>query len=191
MSVNFNKTGVIKTSGNEINKNLCLDTTKDFGKSHTTYGIVDFNLSESLIENQKYTITAKVNTSSEKKSVAFYLSGGSLQLSSWLVINNDKIYKATFTANSNHASNTAGSGHGYIRVYVSNNTTSQGSTTVTGTANVDWLKLEKGTLSTPWCMNENDWGYVGNNHGFIETRDTSEIMSVYENHIQTTEFIEY
>ena len=115
-----------------------------------------------------------------------------MNLSPWMLVNDKKIYQATFTANSNHASSTNWGGHGYIRVYASNNSgKSQGSTTVTGTANVDWLKIEKGELSTPWCMNENDWGYVGDVHGFIETRDTSKIMSVYENHIQTTEFIEY
>ena len=47
-------------------------------------------------------------------------------------------------------SQTSGNGFGFCRVYVSNNIGGQGSTTVTGTANVDWIKIEKGNIATPW-----------------------------------------
>lgn len=185
--VKFEKTGIVRTSGETINANICVDTGKDFGKSHTSYNINDYNLTESLVANQKYTISAKVNTSSEKKSVAFYLSGGSMALCNWLPITDDGYYKATFTATSNHASSTNGLGHGYIRVYVSNNQGTQGSTSLSGTASVDWLKLESGEVATPWILNEADDGY-SSIHGLAEIGSG---LSVYENHIQTTEFIEW
>ena len=100
---------------------------------------------------------------------------------------NDGYYESTFTATSTHASNTAGAGHGYIRVYVSNNSGMQGSTALSGTANVDWLKIEKGEVATPWILNEADEGY-SSTHGLAEKGSG---MSVYENYIQTTEFIEW
>lgn len=188
MGVPFNKTGILSASGMNINANLCINSTKDYNASHGSYAIADFNLSESLVANQKYTISAHINTSEEKKSVGFYLSGGSMVLVNWRPITEDGFYSGTFTATSTHASNTAGAGHGFIRVYVSNNTSAQGSTAVTGTANVDWIKLEIGETATPWTMNPLDYGYVDSAHGFIETGD---LMRVYDGRIDTTEFIEY
>ena len=81
---------------------------------------------------------------------------GSMNLGSWQAVTESGIYKVTFTATSAHASNTARAGHGYIRVYSSNNTGTQGSTAITGTANVGWLKLELGETATPWCANSAD-----------------------------------
>lgn len=216
ISVQFFKTGVVSTSKDSVNRNLCLDTLKDVNTTHTTYNVCDFNLSESLIEGQQYTISAKVNTSSHKKSVGFYLSGGSMNLGSWQAVTESGIYKVTFTATSAHASNTAGAGHGYIRVYSSNNTSIQGSTTVTGTANVGWLKLEEGNTATHWCANSADskqmliidyltdengtiltdengeeLGYSvtdTNWHGFVEGYNA---MSIFHDHIMMNEIIEW
>lgn len=50
------------------------------------------------------------------------------------------------------------------------------------------VKLELGTTPTVWIPHENDYGYIGNTFGFIETGDK---MSIYEGHIETPEFIEY
>lgn len=195
---------------------MCLDTLKDSGSTHTTYNICDFNLAESLVEGQKYTISAMVNTSEEKKTVAFYLSGGSMALSGWKAVTESGIYKATFTATAAHASNTAGAGHGYIRVYSSNNTGTQGSTAITGTANVEWLKVEVGETATQWCANSADskqmliidyltdengtiltdengeeLGYSvtdTNWHGFVEGYNA---MSIFHDHIMMNEIIEW
>lgn len=49
-------------------------------------------------------------------------------------------------------------------------------------------KLEEGNIATPWTMNPNDWGYIENQHGFLETGD---IMSMFDTHIRANEFIEY
>lgn len=183
ISVQFFKTGVVSVSKTSENKNLCLDTLKDAGKVHTTYNVCDYNLSESLVEGKKYTISAKVNTSSEKKSVAFYLSGGSMKLGGWFAVKDSGAYTATFTATAAHASSASGGGHGYLRVYTSNNSDIQGSTALTGTANVEWIKLEEGSTVTPWCANSAD-----EEHGFIEGSD---IMSIYPNLVSMNEIIEW
>jgi len=187
MSASFHKTGVITANGNNINENLCIDSMKNFGQSSTAYNVVQYNLSESLIEGDKYTISAKVNMSEERASVAFYLSGGSYKLVGWLLRNDTGMYSGTFTATATHAASTAGDGHGYVRVYSSSNATG-GNGSLAGTANVDWIKLEKGELVTPWCQNAADYGYVGLSHGFIEIGD---MMKIYDEYIETAEFIEF
>lgn len=140
------------------NQNLLLDTLKDNGNSHTTYNIADYNFSESLVSGQTYTITAKINASPEKIYVGFYHSGGSTSMSGWVPVTTDGLYTKTFTANSTMAGYTAGAGHGYCRVYISNNPSgTQGSYTLAGSANVVWIKIEKGNKSTiPWCFNKSE-----------------------------------
>ena len=187
MSVNIAKNGIITASMDLIDKNLLIDTLKDSGKSHTTYGIVDFNFSESVVSGNKYTIIAKIITSSEKKSINFYHSGGSYNMSSWLPISNDGIYKVTFTATSNMASQTSGNGHGFCRVYSSNNTNAQGSTAVTGTANVEWIKIYAGEKNSMWTPNELDSYFVTNYHGFIEDDD---IAKIFKSHVEANQFYE-
>lgn len=136
--------------------NLIIDTLKDRGNSHTTYNVADFNFSEALVSGDTYTVSAKITVSSEKKGICFYHSGGSYQMGSWTPVNDTGVYTATFTATDAMASQTGGIGYGYCRVYVSNNTAQQGSTAVTGTANVEWIKVEKGGVATPWCPNPAD-----------------------------------
>lgn len=53
-------------------------------------------------------------------------------------------------------------------------------------------KIEVGTSfdeATPWCLNENDWGYIDrNNHGFVTEGD---IMKMFDSQIQANDFIEW
>ena len=108
-------------------------------------------------------------------------------MGAWQPISPNNIYNITFTANSNMASQTSGIGYGFCRVYVSNNNaTMQGSTTVTGTANVEWIKITKGEYATVWSANPLDSYYISN-HGFMEE---SEITRIFKNHIEAYQFYE-
>lgn len=163
--------------------NMLKDSTAEYGQSRTTYDIGDFNLSESLVEGNTYTVRAKINTSEEKKSVGFYFSGGSIPISGWLPISANGIYTQTFTATAEMASGTLGDGHGYVRIYVSNREgKSQSGTALSGTANVDWVKLEKGSTATPWKPNPADDLY--SQMGFADNiiYDTSGFCRNGENH---------
>lgn len=82
----------------------------------------------------------------------------------------------TFTTNANTTRN----------IYIGITT---GETSVT--TQMCGIKIEKGTVATPWTMNENDWGFVGNDHGFIEKFNGEHPMSVYEGHYEMDEIIEY
>lgn len=151
------------------NQNLLLNTLKDNGKTHTTYDIADYNFSESLVSGQAYTITAKINTSSEKTYVGFYHSGGSTSMSGWVPVTADGLYTKTFTADSTMAGYTTGAGHGFCRVYISNNPSgTQGSYALAGSANVVWIKIEKGNKPTiPWCFNKSEISQIVlDNSGF-------------------------
>ena len=132
-------------------RNLLADTKKDKDQTHSTYNICDFNFTESIVEGEVYTLSASVTTSAEKKGIAFYHSGGSIIMGTWYPISADGLYVATFTGTAAMAAQTQGLGHGFCRVYVSNNNaTAQGSTPITGTANVNWIKIEKGAKATDW-----------------------------------------
>lgn len=50
------------------------------------------------------------------------------------------------------------------------------------------FKLEIGEQATPWIPHKEDWGYIGADHGYIENGD---LMKIYHERVDTTEFIEY
>lgn len=144
-------------------RNLLRDTKKDAGENHTTYDLAWFDFTEHLIEGEEYTISAKITTSSERKSVAFYHSGWAIFMVDWVPVTANGIYTRTFTATSEMASQTSHIGYGYCMVFASNNVGSQGSTPVTGTGHVDWIQIEKGNKATDWSPAPDDIRVGGTN----------------------------
>lgn len=142
--------------------NLLANSKKDAGQSHSTYNVCDFDFTEQLKEGQKYTLTAKVNVSADKKAVRFYHSGGATAFSpAWLPVSEDGTYTVTFTATAAMAEKTGGAyGFGFCRCYASNNT-SGGYTPLTGTANVEWIQIERGNRASDWSSSAKDIGIAG------------------------------
>lgn len=220
MAVSFNKTGIINASGNEIGKNYMpksldmalgsssptLGRWRNAGTSTMTksrvqiypniygfqnegiqtandgscYGIDSFPMEPST----QYTISLDARIISGTEGYAgFAIHNCTFGDGSHTKI--DKGYRVTplttdwtrcwltFTTNTNATRN----------IYIGITT---GDTSVT--TQMCKVKLELGSTATPWIPNESDWGYTGNTFAFIESGDK---MSVYPNHIQTPEFIEY
>ena len=111
--------------------------------------------------------------SNEKKAFAVYHSGGSIMCGPWIANAGNGIYKWSFEATSAMASQTTGGGYGYARVYVSNNTGPQGSTALSGTANVEWIKIEEGSISTGFIPNSTDTLYSVLGLNLATIRDVS------------------
>ena len=143
------------------NENLLLDTMKDKDQTHTTYNFADFHFSKSLVSGNTYTVTCKINLSEERKHIMVCHSGGTMGMVAWDK-NTSGIYSGSFTATSNMSSQTSGSGHGYARVYVSTiEGNIQGSNPLSGSGNVEWIKIEEGSVATPYIPNTADPAYSG------------------------------
>ena len=129
-------------------RNLLLKSKEGISINPSEYFCAAFELSEELVEGEEYTIQCNANCSSEKKSMAAYVGGGTYEcvdFTSWIAVEGDNTYVHTFTATADMVS-----ANDYIRIYASNNLGSQGSTEVTGTCVVNWIKLEKGNKATDW-----------------------------------------
>lgn len=129
-------------------RNLLLNSKEGTLKNPEQYLCAAFELSEEFIAGEQYTIQCNATCSSEKKAMAAYVGSGSHPCASfdkWPVVEGENTYVYTFTASESMVS-----AENYIYFYASNNTGAQGSTTVTGTCNVNWAKLEKGNRATDW-----------------------------------------
>lgn len=191
MAVSFNKSGIVNASGIIANDNLLRLTPKSV--TPTAYCACQLKFDEKLVANQSYTMQLwDVNVSHSEKSEAalgvwIYWGGGSVSLFDWHGTNYftdghaDYLVK-TFTPTETQV-NHSNAANLWFNVYNSVGY-------VAGTLNLTigrW-KLEKGNIATPWSFNINDDNYIPSIHGFVEDNDH---MSVYPNHIQTPEFIEY
>lgn len=158
-----------------IGANL-LKNSIDKNQSTTAYMVKSYNLSEMLTVNQQYTYQIKANLSDEKKMIGIWVGGGSY-CAGTSQKNKSGMYSVTFTASSNMADKT------YVNVYCSNNTGVQGSTAVTGTCEIEWIKLEKGSMATPWVPNINDDIY--------SSLDIATMSKTIVSPIKATDFYEY
>ena len=194
MSVQFNKTGVINTTGG-IGENLVLNSLTKTA-SHLTSGneYIAIALGQSYMDIESGTtvtisfdLEIVYNTSSSYFQIYNTNNKGPKQINGVNIGSQvfggetvgttikKRVYGVTTIVD--RASPTA-TGN-YIEFY-----------STYGTGNVfkiSNLKIEVGSTPTPYCLNNNELG-GGSNHGFVEAGN---MMKVAQNYIQTTDFIEY
>lgn len=159
-----------KIDGIEVGgRNLLLKSKDTSRLAPEAYNAAFYFLAEELVNGERYTIQINATTTSEKKSIALYIGGGNVSATPFLpTVTGTKTYIYTFTAT---ASMVSAANH--VNVYCSNNSSSQGSTAVTGKCTVNWIKLEKGTKATDWSPAPEDVDSVLNTHTEqISTHDT-------------------
>ena len=116
------------------------------------YAVTSYELSETLVLNQIYTITMKAKLTPDLKWIGIWSDGGGTQFADCQARNENNFYKWTVTCNSSNAT------HNIFTIFASNNNVGvmQGNTPKTGTCEIEWIKLEKGSIATPWCPNSAD-----------------------------------
>ena len=196
MAVSFNKNGIVNASGNEIGKNLIIDSLNktvshlesgneyipiDLGQSYMdvpsgTTITISFDLEIKYVTQSTYFQVYNTNNKGPKqitgKNIGSQVFGGAAV--------GDTIKKRVSLTTTIVDRDSPTATKNYMEFYSTYNTGN--------VFKVSNLKMELGSTATPWIPNESDWGYTGNTFAFIESGDK---MSVYPNHIQTPEFIEY
>lgn len=116
------------------------------------YAVTSYELSETLVLNQIYTITMKAKLTPDLKWIGIWSDGGGTNFAGCQARNENNFYKWTVTCNSSNAT------HNIFTIFASNNDVGvmQGNTPKTGTCEIEWIKLEKGSVATPWCPNPID-----------------------------------
>ena len=131
-------------------ENLVKDSNKKIISGD--YAVTSYKLSEALVLNQIYTITMKAKLTPDLKWIGIWSDGGGTMFTDCQARNENNFYKWTVTCNSSNAT------HNIFTIFASNNNVGvmQGSTPKTGTCEIEWIKLEKGSIATPWCPSSAD-----------------------------------
>lgn len=195
MSVSFEKTGIVRASG-EIGENLVIDSANKT-VSHLTSGneYIAINLGQSYMDipsNTQVTISFDLEMKIGQVNNYFLIyntnNKGPKQISGVQAasqiysdvevgdIVKKRIYVVTNIVDRDSPTTT----NNYIEFYSQYNTGN--------VFKISNIKIEVGNKPTPWCPNKNDDIYAGDANGFIESGD---MMSIYPGLIQTTEFIEW
>lgn len=123
--------------------NLLLNVKKT--DAPNVYLAAAYNLVEPLVAGERYTLQYWF-TNSGRTATCPYVGGGSLNIGSWISINNDSVYYSyTFIPTTNMAA-----ANQFINIYASTTGGTQGSTAISGTFTVLKAKLEKGDKATDW-----------------------------------------
>ncbi len=134
--------------------NLLLESNVQ--KSNSNYNIASYYFGEDKPKHgDVVTLTLKGSLGSGKTGWGIYNSGGQVgcfeagnwSLSNLWYDNTDGTYKATFTWKEYNPTGTQVANNTHLNIYASPNS-------VTGvTSTIEWIKLERGSIATPWCLN--------------------------------------
>lgn len=101
-----------------------------------------------LIVGETYTVQINATTTAERNFIGLWIGGGSYSAYMWgsnVVTVGTRTYTGTFKL-SDHAEGQKD----FVNVYSSTTGGVQGSTPISGTCTVNWIKLEKGNKATDW-----------------------------------------
>lgn len=181
MSTDITKKGIIHAVGSGTNKNFILNSL-DQNQNISTYNVKVYTMSEKLTQGKTYTWSMRANLSPERHWVGVWFGGGSYS-AGYVSRNDHGYYYKTFTADANIAN--------YLTVYIFSASVDgmQGSTAITGTTQIDWIKIEEGAVPTGWSPNPNDSDYqlFNTSTGFIELDNKARI---YKERIDANQFYE-
>ena len=128
-------------------RNLLLDSTKE--GTPDEYQIGSYIISTApLTIGEKYTVSLNVTSTEERKGLAIYIGGSSYSPTGWNLLPitaGTHTYTGTFTLSS-HADATKNR----LNVYCSTTGNGQEAEEIAGTAQINWIKLEKGNKPTDW-----------------------------------------
>lgn len=211
MSISFNKSGIVETSGVEVGANLIITNSAaplsgTSGWQHAGNGWVNSNVLASDTMNGhaiRCTFTGSTgvsggihhptgNTKGDLTDGATYTLSARIRAS--------KACRATFRNELQTIGNTIDLTTNW-KIYsfsspIDNSRAYHSNTIYVPTADVtdgmwiecEWIKLELGDKATPWIPHVNNYGTIPTQHGFAEQDN---LMKIYEDYITTTEFIEY
>lgn len=121
--------------------------------SYTDYLANVFDLSTTLKAGETYTIQVNANTSYERKGIAIGLGGDSYYIMPFQQVTQGvNTYTFSFTAENNSYIDDK-----FLNVYCSTTGGEQGSSPISGTCEVLWIKLETGNKGTDWSPAPEDF----------------------------------
>lgn len=216
MSVEFNKSGVIKVDNIGINSNILLGThTNNFTTNMATAndrdkGIMSagsggngtFSITQEddlPVGIYSYNVVGNTSGNRDFQQGGIPYEAGKQYVGSWWAKGSGTcLYRSWDRTKSGQPMSTTFTLTDDWKYYCHTFTATQAmedddctfhlGVTGNSTIHICGMKLEEGSVPTPWCLNENEDGYLSNKHGFIEIGNT---MKIYENIIQTNNFIEY
>ena len=162
MSVSFNKNGVISASRDQLGDNLLLDSGIIIDT--TSYNMHNYYYSTPPTMGETYTIQIKGTLGEGKTAWGLYNSGGTGGASSPTVIGTTgkSNYLTTNFYDEKSGIWTAQliwsygeNGNNFLRIY-------QMPSAITDVvSHIDWIKLEAGSVATPWTLPINDVKQIG------------------------------
>lgn len=198
MSVKFEKAGIVRADGTGINPNLVLNSVSATG-SHLESGneYMALNLGQSYMDitsGTTVTISFDLEIKYVTESTYFYIyntnnkgpkqiNGVNIgtQVFSGHTVGETIKKRVSATTTIINRSETPTITDNYIEFYTTYNTGN--------VFKISNLKIELGSVPTPWCPNEADAEYVGTAIGFSEANSNPSIGKA--GYVQATEFIEW
>lgn len=189
--VSIEKTGIMSASG-EVNENLLIGS-KDYVINRLESGneYYALNVGQSYMGlpsgttvTISFDLELMVNTANPQMIVYNTNNKGPKQFNNtalhWTAAVGEVIKERVSVTNTIVDRSNSNTDNNYLEFYTVYNTGNK--------YKITNLKMEIGTVPTPWVPNDLDDIYVGNINGFIETADLSRIAEEY---VEGNEFIEY